>query len=251
MGRIVHIDITRDISAYGTTGTSDSISFVYDSTNNKGNWICGEINLTNKFIVTAALLDDRVTSQDGLEFFAWFNVQDGIDDHLHGRPYAWSHDRLEIHEDYMQFLRIAGLVGTQISRLGVNVKKKDGESNYDAPASQGSRVQFDNLAILVPISTLDDLSEQTRDEIERADGKLQDVEDDVVLIRKYMKNKRKVDTTANTETIYDDDGSKRPECNDADVNLVTCGLLQDIGIREKPALLDGLTVAVTFRVLPN
>ena len=172
MSRIVHIDTTRDLSDYGTTGIEDSLAFVYDTTDNKGDWVCGEINLTNKFILTAALLDDRISSQAGLQFYAWFRTQAGVADHLNGQPFAWSHDRLEINEDHMRFLRVAAMTGVQISRLGVNVKRKDGETNYDAPESNNSLVQFDNLAILVPLSTLADVSVETRDQIERAGGLL-------------------------------------------------------------------------------
>ena len=175
---IPHIDPARDISAYvgeSASSNTDKIYFNWDSTNNKGDWVCGEINTSDQFIITAALLDNRITTQDGLEFFAWYNVQTGIDSHLQGAPFSWSHDRLEINEDHMQFLRIGGMLGTEISRLGANVKKKNGEDPYIAPVSANSRVQFDNLAILVPRSTLDDITTQTTDELERDGGPLDDV----------------------------------------------------------------------------
>ena len=172
---ISHIDTSKDITAFTNSdivSNVDKLYFTYDELNHKGNWVSGIINLTNQSIVTAALLDHRITTQEGLAFFAWFNVQSGIDTHLNSRPFVWSHDRLELNEDHMQFLRAAGMTGTEISRLGVNVKKKDGETNYDAPASNNSRVQFDNLAVLVPKSVLDELSEQTSDEVERDGGTL-------------------------------------------------------------------------------
>ena len=179
---ITHIDPSRDISDYintpyvdSTTPIDDNIYFEYDSTNNKGNWVGGEINTSDKFIITAALLDNRITSQEGLAFYIWFNTQDEVEDHLQGQPFSWSHDRLEINEDHMQFLRMTGMDGSAITRLGVNVKNKDGLATYIAPVSSDSRVQFDNLAILVPRSTLDDLSELTQDNIERDGGLLSDV----------------------------------------------------------------------------
>ena len=187
---IPHVDATRDITTGGYVNTppvtganpvaapiDKNLYFEFDDTDGseQGNWVCGEINLTNKFILSAAILDNRISSQDGLTFFAWFNEEDGIDDHLQGRPFVWSHDRLEVNEDHMQFLRVDDMTGTQISRVGSNVKNKDGETNYTAPASNNSRVQFDNLAVLVPRSTIDDISVQTRDDLERDDGLLSEV----------------------------------------------------------------------------
>ena len=105
---------------------------------------------------TAALLDHRISTQDGLAFYAWFNVQTGVDLYLGGRPYTWNHDRLEINEDHVQFIRISGMSGTEISRIGVPVKSKDELTDYIAPESENSRVGFDNVAILIPVSTLEE-----------------------------------------------------------------------------------------------
>ena len=207
---VTHVDPTIDISAYvgeSGTGTTNRLWFNYNTTSNKGEWIIGEVNLSGNFRRTACILDERISTQDGLEFYSYFIEQDGTSDHLGGHPYEWSHDRLEIHEDYMEFIRISGMDGDEISRLGVPVKEKDGTTDYIAPSSQDSRVIFDNTAILVPQSTLEDIVTETRDAVERTDGPLQAVKADVIRLKKNAKNKRVVDTTTNTETLYDDDGS--------------------------------------------
>ena len=175
---IAHIDtINADISRFHDETTSDDMNdkldkiyFEYDATNNKGNWVCGEMNTSGNFIRTAALLDNRISTQDGLAFFAWFDALELSD--LGGRPFTWNHDRLEINEDHMQFIRIPGMTGIQISRIGVPVKMKDELTNYIAPDSENSRVGFDNVAILIPVSSLEEIIDQTRDELERDDGTL-------------------------------------------------------------------------------
>ena len=175
---IAHIDVESDLTAYNDesdSGITDRIYFDYDTTNNKGNWTCGEMNTSGRYIRTAALLDHRISTQDGLAFYAWFNVQTGVDVYLGGRPYTWNHDRLEINEDHVQFIRISGMSGTEISRIGVPVKSKDELTDYIAPESENSRVGFDNVAILIPVSTLEEIVDDTVQGIERNDGPLDQI----------------------------------------------------------------------------
>lgn len=177
---VTHIDTALDISAYkgaDDTGYTDKFLFQWDSTEEKGHWVIGETNTSSLFNTTAAVLDERISSQAGLEFFAFFRQQAGYDDHLAGNPYTWSHDRLEINEDYMDFIRVATTPSSAISRIGVPVKKRNGVSDYIAPESEGSRVQFDNVAVLVPGSVLTAIVTDTQDAIERTDGTLQSVHD--------------------------------------------------------------------------
>ena len=179
LARISHIDIAQDLSAYlgeSDSGIEDRIWFDYDTTANKGNWIVGEINTTGEFVKTAALLDHRLSTQDGLAFFAWFNVQDGIADHLSGNSFVWSHDKLEINEDHMQFLRIDGMTGLQSSRLGTPVVMKNGISDYEAPDSNNSQVKFDNAAINISEASLSAISNKTQTQLERDGGKLDDID---------------------------------------------------------------------------
>ena len=235
---IAHIDTAQDLSGFlgeSDSGIENRIWFDYDSTNHKGNWIVGEMNTSGQFIKTASLIDHRISTQDGLAFFAHFNVQSGVDSYLGGRPYTWNHDRLEINEDYVQFLRITGMTGVQISRVGVPVKQKDELTNYEPPESNNSLVVFDNVAILIPAASLETIVTQTQDAIERTDGPLQAIKtavealpsataiatavwnkltstittagsigEKVINTFRYLHNKRKVSTTDNTETIYDD-----------------------------------------------
>ena len=179
LARVSHIDITQDLSAFlgeSDTGTTDRLWFDYDATNHKGNWVVGEIDTEGEFVRTAALLDHRISTADGLAFFAYFNVQDGVADHLSGHPYVWSHDKLELNEDYMQFLRITGMTGVQGSRLGVPPVKKDGISKYEAPDSNNSQVKFDNAAINISEASLTAISNKTQTKLERDGGKLDNIE---------------------------------------------------------------------------
>ena len=179
LARISHIDIAQDLSSYlgeSDTGVMDRIWFDYDATLNKGNWVVGEINTSGEFVTTAALINHRFSTQDGLAFYAWFNVQTGIADHLNGAPFVWSHDKLEINEDHMQFLRITGMTGVQSSRLGVPVIKKNGINDYEAPDSNNSQVKFDNVAINIAEASLNAISNKTREQIERDAGLLKKVD---------------------------------------------------------------------------
>ena len=214
---IAHIDTSRNLTSFHDETTSDpandkldKLYFEYDATLNKGNWVCGEMNTSGSYIITAALLDNRISTQDGLAFFAWFDALELSD--LGGRPFTWNHDRLEINEEHMQFIRIPGMTGIQISRIGVPVKKKDGLTNYVAPESQNSRVGFDNVAILIPVSSLTEIIDQTRDEIERDDGPLD-----------FIKKLQSADIVVGDSTItfsYDGDPllvfNKRTDTTDAD-----------------------------------
>ena len=209
---IAHIDTTPMLDDYTESTTDYENSLYFEFENNHGNWVCGEINTSGRFIVTASLLDHRISTQIGLEFYAWYNVQSDVGDHLGGRPYTWNHDRLEINEEHMQFTRISGMVGTEISRIGVPIKKRDGITNYIAPESQNSRVGFDNVAILIPVSSLEEIVDQTRDEIERDDGPLD-----------FIKKLQSADIVITNTTItfsYGDDTllvfDKRTATTDAD-----------------------------------
>ena len=209
---IAHIDTTAEITDEVDPDTSFSFDYdaadptasdrvVYfefyvdtaDDDNTKGIWRCGEINTSGFYIKTAAMLDHRISTQDGLSFFAWFDekrvdpaVTTVTNEILGGRPYTWNHDRLEINESHLEFRRIAGMTGTQISRIGVPVKTSNETTNYVAPESQNSRVGFDNVAILIPVSSLEEIIAETRDAIERDDGVLATAAADAALIKKLQ-----------------------------------------------------------------
>ena len=103
-----------------------------------GEWVCGSMDLSGEFAKTAALIDHRMTTQDGLEFFLWFKEQTGIEDHLMGNPFVWSHDQLELNEDYMRFIRITGTPSTALTHLGILSSTRTARPNMRLPTRRAA-----------------------------------------------------------------------------------------------------------------
>ena len=122
---ISHIDTAQDLTGIADESGSGTSLTAYTSTGTRQTaWESGYADrwiLSGEFAKTAALIDHRMTTQDGLEFFLWFKEQTGIDTHLMGNPFVWSHDQLELNEDYLRFIRITGTPSTALTHLGILV----------------------------------------------------------------------------------------------------------------------------------
>ena len=72
---------------------------------------------------------------------------------LSGRPYHTDTNQAAINQHALEFVRAAGMVTGEISRLGLPVYERDESMPYSSPLSHGGNVTFDGLAVNVHIAT--------------------------------------------------------------------------------------------------
>ena len=246
---ISHVDTSLDISAFvDETATTRDEQVYFEFSNNKGNWRWGNTTTKGKLPLTIALLYNRVSTQDGLEFFAYFAVQTGIREILGGQPFSFSHDRLEMNTTYMDIIPVPDLEHTETARCGIPVF--DGSSiEYVSPTGTGyeDNVEFDNVAVLPIIaqSVLQAAFEGAADNptfIRKLGEGVWDIAEASVdtgigsrikttlaRLLKNDKNRKVISTTDNTETLYDDDGTTALQVwdiKDADGNPAVTGALE-------------------------
>ena len=155
LGLRPHLSASIDLSAYRTESDSSLTNKIYfDFQQPKSYFRCGAINTTGQIRLTQALLDDRISTQEGLEFFAYYNTRPDTAQYHSGQPFLADADRIEIHEDYLDFAVIPTQNTGNIVRLGTPVFKKDTITAHVAPLILGRRVTFDNLQFIVPADTL-------------------------------------------------------------------------------------------------
>ena len=167
-----HIDSTIDISGFSSseTGTDygDRIWFNFVNTGNhprKSHMICGEIDTRGELRKTQALVDDRLTTQEGLEWYEYFieRERDATNEYLADKPLLHESDRTAIREDYLDFVRISGMSDEDYTRMGIPLYEKDETTRYNAPFSNNDRVTFDFLQTQVNLTA--DVAEDTTERL--------------------------------------------------------------------------------------